>query len=208
MPRKFAPETRGVMTGLRLFAISKLGWIKRQQRRQQAQERETPREYIERESHYLWGRRYLLRVIEGVSRSYVDISHRHIELGVPAGAGPQKRRAVLDGWYREELRAAASGLIHKRQEQLGVHVRRFFVQRMKTKWGSSSPQRGTIRLNLELVKKDIECLDYVILHELAHFIVPDHSERFVTLLDRHMPNWRQVRKHLNDLPLGEWSADT
>ncbi|BCH29912.1 hypothetical protein MesoLjLc_18420 [Mesorhizobium sp. L-8-10] len=113
---------------------------------------------------------------------------------------------MLDGWYREELRGAASALIERRQEQLGVHVQRFFTQRMKTKWGGSSPQRGTIRLNLELAKKDIECLDYVILHELAHFIAPDHSEGFIVLLDQHMPNWRQVKKHLNDLPLGEWPA--
>ncbi|KPM17629.1 metal-dependent hydrolase [Citromicrobium sp. JL31] len=189
---------------IRLFAISKLGWIKRHQRRQQAQERETPREYIERESHYLWGRRYLLRIVEGASRSYVARSHRHIELGIPAGTDLEKRRAMLDGWYREELRGAAAALIDRQQQQLGVKVRRFFIQRMKTKWGGSSPQRGTIRLNLELAKKDIECLDYVILHELAHFIVPDHSEGFITLLDQHMPNWRQVKKHLNDLPLGEW----
>lgn len=187
---------------IRLFAISKLGWIKRQQRRQCAQERETPREYIERESHYLWGRRYLLRIIENAPRSYVAMDHRHIELGVSKGAGHQKRQSVLDNWYREELRDTASELIAKWQERLGVEVERFFIQRMKTKWGGSSPDRRTIRLNLELAKKDIECLDYVILHELAHFIVPHHGEGFVALLDQHMPNWRHVRKHLNDLPLG------
>lgn len=190
---------------IRLFAISKLGWIKRQQRRQRSQERETPREYVERESHYLWGRRYLLRVIEGASRSHVEISHRHIELAIPRGADPKRRRDVLDAWYREELRSAASDLVRKRAEQLGVTVERFFIQRMKTKWGGSSPQRRTIRLNLELAKKDRECLDYVILHELAHFIVPDHGEGFIALLDRHMPNWRHVKKHLNDLPL--WPVD-
>lgn len=186
---------------IRLFAISKLGWIKRQQRKQRGQERETPREYVERESHYLWGRRYLLRVIEGASRSYVEISPRHIELGVPRGADPKKRRDVLDAWYREQLRATASDLIRNQAEQLGVTIDRFFIQRMKTKWGGSSPRRRTIRLNLELAKKHRECLDYVILHELAHFIVPDHSEGFIALLDQHMPNWRHVKKHLNDLPL-------
>lgn len=148
-----------------------------------------------------WGRRYLLRVVESGSRSYVARSHRHIELGIPSGADFEQRRAVLDSWYREELRGAASALIDRRQQQLGVELRRFFIQRMKKKWGGSSPQRGTIRLNLELAKKDIECLDYVILHELAHFIVPDHGEGFIALLDHHMPNWRHIRKHLNDLPL-------
>ena len=195
-----APSSMSLET-IRLFAISRLGWIKRQQRKQRAQERETPREYIERESHYLWGRRYLLRVVEGAARAYVVIDHRHIELGVRAEADAAKPQAVLDSWYREELRSAASELIEKWQERLGVEVERFFIQRMKTKWGGSSPARRTIRLNLELAKKDPECLDYVVLHEMAHFLVPNHSEGFVALLDQHMPNWRDVRKHLNDLPL-------
>ncbi|KZX94248.1 MULTISPECIES: M48 family metallopeptidase [unclassified Sulfitobacter] len=194
-PRSMTLET------IRLFAISKLGWIKRQQRRQREQERETPREYIERESHYLWGRRYLLRIADDAPRGYVALSHRHIELGVPEGSDAEKRQAVLDGWYREELRAAARERVSFWEDRLAVRVDRLFIQRMKTKWGGSSPERGTIRLNLELVKKDAECLDYVVLHEMAHFIVPNHSAGFVALLDRHMPNWRNVRKHLNDLPL-------
>jgi hypothetical protein len=156
----------------------------------------------ERESHYLWGKRYLLRVIEDAPHSYVAIDHRNIELGVPKGANADKRQAVLDSWYRQQLREAASARIDAWQKRLGVDVDKFFIQRMRTKWGGSSPQRRTIRLNLELAKKDIECLDYVILHELAHFLVPNHSEAFISLLDRHMPNWRHVRKHLNDLPLG------
>ena len=200
-----APRSMPLET-IRLFAISRLGWIKRQQRKQRAQDREPPREYIERESHYLWGRRYLLKVLEDASRSFVALDHRHIELGVPAGADQSKRQATLDSWYREELRNAASDLVQKWEDRLGVEVERFFVQRMKTKWGGSSPTRQTIRLNLELAKKDIECLDYVILHELAHFRVPNHSDDFVALLDHHMPNWRHVRKHLNDLPLGEVEA--
>jgi len=195
-----APSSMSIET-IRLFAISKLGWIKRQQRRQLAQERETPREFIERESHYLWGRRYLLRVVESAASSGVEIDHRHIELRVPKGASQEKRRAILDDWYRNQLRTTAADLIQEWESRLGVVVDRFFIQRMKTKWGGSSPQRRTIRLNLELAKKEIECLDYVILHEMAHFIIPDHSEKFAALLSQHMPNWRHVRKHLNDLPL-------
>ena len=201
-----APQSMSLDT-IRLFAISHLGWIKRQQRRQRAQDREPPREYIERESHYLWGHRYLLHIVEDAPRSFVSVNHRHIELGVPEGADREKRKAILDRWYRKELRAAASKLIDKWQDALGVKIERFFIQRMKTKWGGSSPRRRSIRLNLELAKKDIECLDYVILHELAHFIVPNHSEGFVALLDQHMPNWRHVRKHLNDLPLGSSNVD-
>lgn len=187
---------------IRLYAVSKLGWIKRQQRRQRSQERETPREFIERESHYLWGRRYLLRIVENVPRSYVEVSHRHIELGVPKGGDIHKRRAILDNWYRSELRKVASEKIQVWQECLGVEVERFFIQRMKTKWGGSNPERRTVRFNLELAKKPIECLDYIVLHELVHFNVPNHSEGFTALMDKYMPNWRHVRKHLNDLPLG------
>lgn len=195
-PRSMTPET------IRLFAISRLSWIKHQQRKQLAQERETPREYVERESHYLWGRRYLLRVVEDVPCSYVAIDHRYIELGVPKDSDEQKRQAILDSWYREELRGVASGLIDKWQKRLGVCVERLFIQRMKTKWGGSSPERRNIRLNLELVKKDPECLDYIVLHEIAHFLVPVHNDAFRALLDQHMPNWRHVRDHLNALPLG------
>ena len=199
--RLAAPCSMNLET-IRLFAISKIGWIKRQQRRQCAQERETQREYIERESHYLWGRRFLLRVIENAPRNYVLIDHRYIEFGVTKPADTSKRRRILDSWYRDELREAASPLIDKWQRKLKVELNRFFIQRMKTKWGSSNCQQRTIRLNLELAKKDIECLDYIILHEMAHFLVPDHGERFITILDANMPNWRHVKKHLNDLPLG------
>lgn len=136
------------LDNIRLFAISRLAWIKRQQRKMCAQERESPREYVERESHYLWGRRYLLTIVENSPRSYVAINHRQIEIGVPNEADLDKRRAVLDVLYREALRDAASVLISKWQDRLGVEVSRFFIQGMKTKWGGSSPQRRTIRLNL------------------------------------------------------------
>lgn len=197
-----APSSMTLDT-IRLFAISKLGWIKRQQRQQLAQVREPAREYIERESHYLWGRRYLLQVTEGAYRSGVEIGHREIQLFVPPGAETQKRREVLDNWYRRQLRDTATPLVNKWQNTLNVQVDRFFIQRMKTKWGSSNPPSHTIRLNLELAKKDVQCLDYVILHELAHFIVPNHGEAFIGIMDTNMPNWQHVRKHLNDLPLGD-----
>jgi predicted metal-dependent hydrolase len=190
------------METVRLFAISRVGWIRKQQRRQQGQARETPREYLERESHELWGRRYLLRVIEGVERSAVQLSHRQIELHVPTGADQAQRAAVLDQWYRQALRAAVAKSLPVWEQRLGVTVERFFIQRIKTQWGGSRPETRTIRLNLELAKKDRECLEYVLLHELAHFQVSHHGEAFVALLDQHMPNWRQVKQHLNALPLG------
>jgi predicted metal-dependent hydrolase len=187
---------------IRLFAIGKLGWIRKQQRKLQAQEREPPREYLERESHYLWGRRYLLQIEEYDGPAGVNLDHRRIILKVRPGDGVDRRQALLEALYRAEIKAAARPMIAKWEKQLGRHVERFFVQKMKTKWGSSNPAAATIRLNLELAKRPSVCLDYVILHEILHFLVPNHSERFVGLLDQHMPRWREVRRDLNEAPLG------
>ena len=201
-----APDHMG-LENIRLFAISKLSWIKKKQKKLLTQERESPREYLERESHYLWGDRYLLGIIEADQPARVCAGHRKIELHVPNDSSLQKKQLVLDGWYRRELKSAARPLIEKWEKQLDLSVERFFVQKMKTKWGSSNPVLRTVRLNLELAKKPLECLDYVILHEIIHFLVPDHGERFVDLMDHHMPSWRVVRQTLNEAPLAhaEWT---
>lgn len=200
-----APQRMKLDT-IRVFAISKLGWIKQQQKRLLEQQREAPREYLDRESHYLWGKRYLLKIIEADAAPGIELRHSRMVLRVRPGSSTGKMQAVTEAWYRAQIRKAAPALIAKWEPRLGVKVERLFVQRMKTKWGGSTPKRRTIRLNLELAKKPPQCLDYVILHELAHFIVPDHRERFVDLLDRHMPNWRSVRQRLNEAPLAhaEW----
>jgi predicted metal-dependent hydrolase len=204
---RISAPVRMKMEAIRVFAISKLAWIKKQQSKLRAQERETPREYLERESHYLWGNRYLLSIVEGERPTGAVQDHRAIVLTVPKGAPAAKRRQVLEDWYRAEMKAALAPLIAKWEGRLGVCVERAFVQKMKTKWGSSSPRSRNIRLNLELAKKPRACLDYVILHEMLHFIVPDHSERFVALLDHHLPLWRTIRQSLNEAPLAhtEWA---
>lgn len=195
-----APE-RMSLEAVRLFAIGKLGWIKAQQRKLLAQEREAPREYLERESHYLWGKRYLLEIHETKGRQHVSVWHKTIGLHVLPNASQNRRAAVLEDFYRETLRDAARPLIQKWEKSLGVKVERFFIQKMKTMWGSCNAQRKTIRLNLELVKKPSDCLDYVVLHEMCHLLVPDHGERFVALLDQHMPGWETIRQRLNEAPL-------
>ncbi|WP_029907540.1 M48 family metallopeptidase [Caulobacter sp. UNC358MFTsu5.1] len=187
------------LEGIRLFAVAKIGWIKRHQRKICAQPRETPREFLERESHYLWGRRYLLRLADGDPG--VEISSRSIELSAPHQATAATRRQVLEDWYRAEVRRQAAPLLAKWQERLGVSLDRFYVQRMRTKWGSSNPGNRTVRLNLDLARFPVDCLDYVALHELAHFVVANHNEHFAALLDRHMPGWQQVRARLNEGPL-------
>lgn len=204
---RIAAPARMKIEAVRVFAISKLSWIKKQQTKLQAQERESPREYLERESHYLWGDRYLLRIVEGERPSGAVSSHRTIVLVVPRDAAIDKRRHILETWYRAEMKGALEPLVAKWEKRLGVRVERTFVQKMRTKWGSSSPSLRYIRLNLELAKKAPACLDYVVLHEMLHFFVPNHGDRFVALLDHHLPQWRAVRQALNEAPLAhaEWA---
>lgn len=201
--RVAAPSAMKLET-VRLFAISKIAWIRKNQRKIGLQERETPREFLERESHSLWGRRYLLRIRERHERPEVARTHKTIELRVPKGAGFEAKRDLLLDWYREELRAASRPVIAQFEKQLGVTVNRFFIQRMRTKWGSSSPAKRSIRLNLDLARFEPACLRYVVLHEMAHFLVPSHNARFVALLDRHMPGWQALRTKLNYGPLAEF----
>jgi predicted metal-dependent hydrolase len=186
---------------IRVFAISKLGWIKQQQRKLREQERETPREYLDRESHYVWGKRYLLQVIEKDARPEVELTHRKTLLQIRPATAQGKKEAVLDRWYRQQLKEAALALVAKWEPLLGVTVRKFFVQRMKTQWGSCNPASASIRLNTDLAKKPRECLEYVVVHELIHLREPTHNPRFVALMDRFMPKWQFNRQALNRLPV-------
>jgi len=186
---------------IRVFAISKLDWIKRQQRKLQEQERETPREYLDRESHYVWGKRYLLKVVEEDASPAVALRHAAMLLRVRPGTNGDKRQAIVDEWYREQLREAVPSLIKKWEPLIDVKVRQFFVQRMKTKWGSCNPRFSSIRLNSELAKKPRECLEYIVVHEMAHLRHPTHNQRFIELMDSLMPKWRFYRDILNRLPV-------
>lgn len=185
----------------RAYAISKLGWIREQQATLRAQARETPRQYIERESHDLWGRRYLLTVVEQDGKPSVQIDHRRIMLSVRPGSALAKREEIMHRWQRSLLHAVVPALIQKWETKLGVRVAAYFLQRMKTQWGGCNHRAGNIRLNTELVKKPKDLLEYVVVHEMLHLIEPTHGERFVALLDRHYPTWREARSELNELPL-------
>ena len=186
----------------RAYAISRLGWIRRQRQGMVNQPRETPRQFVERESHYLWGRRYLLSIEEVDEPTGVDISHRRLRLKVRPGSTPAKRAKVMHEWHKAQLHAVVPGLVSKWEARLGVRVSAYFLQRMKTRWGSSNPAAGNIRLNTELVKKPRDLLEYVVVHEMAHLLAPVHDARFVALLDKHWPQWRESRAELNALPLG------
>ena len=186
---------------IRVYAISKLAWIKQQQKKLQQQQRETPREYLNRESHYVWGKRYLLKLVEKNAAPDVELKHNQLCVYVRPGSSGEKRQEILDAWYREQLKAVILTLLAKWQPLIGVQVEKFFVQKMKTKWGSCSPGSKNIRLNTDLAKKPPECLEYVLVHEMTHLLEPSHNARFIMLMDQFMPKWRFYRDELNQLPL-------
>ena len=195
-----APKRMSIDT-IRVFAISKLDWIRQQQTKLQGQERETPREYLDRESHYVWGKRYLLKVSESDERPLIELKHSSLLLRVRPRTDEQKKQALVEAWYRERLKEAVPPLLARWQPLLGVAVQRFFVRRMKTMWGSCNHKARTIRLNTELAKKPTQCLEYIVVHELVHLIEPTHNVRFVALMDRFIPKWQFHRQVLNRLPV-------
>ena len=201
-----APKRMSIDTS-RVFAISKLDWIKQQQTKLREQERETPREYVDRESHYVWGKRYLLTVSESDEPPSVELKHSRMVLRRRPGTDERRRQALMEAWYREQIKQAVPLLLARWQPLMGVRVERFFVQRMKTKWGSCNHKARTIRLNTELAKKPAECLEYIVVHELVHLLEPTHNARFVALMDRFMPKWQFHRQVLNRLPVRreKWS---
>jgi predicted metal-dependent hydrolase len=194
-PLRMKPDT------IRVFAISKLAWIKQQQKKFREQERETPREFLDRESHYVWGKRYLLTLKEAEQPSRVELTPRRLVMTVRSGTSPEKRAEILEAWYRDQLREAIPEIIARWEPVIGVKVSRFFIQRMKTKWGSCTPASRNIRLNTDLARKPRECLEYIVVHEIVHLRESTHNERFVLLMNQFYPSWKQARQILNRLPV-------
>ncbi|WP_350576392.1 SprT family zinc-dependent metalloprotease [Pseudomonas sp. HY2-MNA-CIBAN-0224] len=203
------PEGRVTLvapTGTRLevaraYAISRLGWIREQKSKLEAQAREAPRQFVERESHYVWGRRYLMVVNHQDAKPSVVLDHKRITLTVRPCSNAHKRAEVMHEWQKLQLHAVVPVLIKKWERKLKVKVAGYYLQRMKTKWGSCNHQAGNIRLNTELVKKPKDLLEYVIVHEMVHLLEPTHNERFISILGEHFPTWREARAELNELPL-------
>ena len=174
---------------IRLFVISKLGWIRQQQRKFRQQTREAPREYLGWESHYFRGKRYLLEIVEREARPEVTLFHNKMVLQVRPGTGQAKKQQILTEWYREQLKQQLVLLIAHWEKELGVSVANCTVRRMKTRWGSCSPASRSILVNLELIKKPPECLEYIVVHELAHLIEQNHTPCF----------WNIVRAQLTGM---------
>jgi len=187
---------------IRLFAISKLSWIKRHQREFDVQERVSPREYKQRESHYFQGRRYLMKIIENDKPPKVILRSRtYIELYVRPNTSFKKRQEVIIEWYRVELKKIIPAVIKKWEESLNVNLNEWQVKQMKTNWGTCNINKKRILINLELAKKPLHCLEYVILHEMVHLLERHHNERFLYYMDTFLPNWKQIRTELNKLPV-------
>ena len=204
---RISAPSRMTLDTIRVFAISKLGWIKQQQEKLRGQERETRREYLDRESHFVWGKRYLLKVIECDEAPSVESKDNGMLLRMRRGTPDNKKQAVMEAWYRKQIRNAVPSLIAKWEPVIGVKVEKFFVRRMKTKWGSCNAASKSIRLNTDLAKKPLQCLEYIVVHEMAHLFVRRHNSKFVNLMDKCLPNWKLLRQTLNSGPLAhvEWA---
>ncbi len=186
---------------LRLFSNSKIDWIKKQQLKLRQRVWESPREYVDREGHFLWGKRYLLKIIETNGRARVEVTSSELVLYARPNASRIEKHETVETWYRDQIRQAVPPLLAKWAPLFGGDVRRIFIQKMKTRWGSCNTRTRTIRLNTELAKKPPVCLEYVLVHELAHFLERKHNARFKSIMSAHMPEWQQYRRDLNCSPL-------
>jgi predicted metal-dependent hydrolase len=187
---------------VRLAVVGKLGWIRRQQAQFAKQPRQSAREMVNGESHYFLGRRYRLRVHEQPRKQGVAVRGLStLELFVNAGRGTAQREAVLLRWYRQQLAELIAPVLAQWEQALGVQVSAWGIKRMKTKWGSCNPVSKRVWFNLELAKKPVQCLEYIVAHELAHLLERNHTDQFRALLDRHMPEWKQHRNQLSEQPL-------
>ena len=195
-----APNRMDLAT-IRVFVISKLSWIKKQQTRLRNQEREAQREFINRESHYFNGKRYLLKVTERDAAPKVVLKHSSIELFVRPETDAVKRKSILDEWYRRLLKETVPSLIEKWEKKMNVQVNEFGIKKMKTKWGTCNRKAKRIWLNLELAKKPAECLEYIVVHEMVHLLERNHNDRFIALMTEFIPKWRFYKDELNRLPV-------
>ena len=187
---------------VRLAVISKFGWIKRQIKSFEDQPRQSARELITGESHYYLGRRYLLDIAETEKRPFIEIRNKKtLVLNINRDTELEDREKLLTDWYRKEMKRILLGIVRKWEIKSGLQVASFGIKRMKTKWGSCNPCHKRIWLNLELIKKPINCLEYIVVHEMVHFLERTHNDSFIAHMDRIMPQWRTFRDDLNRSPL-------
>ncbi len=195
---RIATPTKVDDEAVRLFAISKMSWIKKNQAKYINQQRQPERKYVSGESHYFRGQRYLLNIITHTGYPKIAIRNKKfIDLYVKADYTQEQRENVMTNWYRKNLKEQIPALIEKWQEIIGVEVVQWEVKKMKTKWGTCNREAKRIWLNLELAKKPEHCLEYIIVHEMVHLLERNHTERFVAYMNKFMPQWNSVKEELN-----------
>lgn len=194
-----APEKMS-LDAIKAFVLSKLPWIKKQKLKFENPSLLLPKTFMDGESHYFNGMHYMLRIIKSEGAPKVLLNDTEIMLYIRPGWEIIHKKALLDAWYGQELNLKLASLIPIWEQKMNVSVEKFSLRKMKTKWGSCSPLSRTIRFNLELVKKPFECLEYVVVHELAHLIEASHNARFKSLMDKFLPKWRLHREELNRFP--------
>jgi len=193
---------------VRVLLATRLGWINKQKAKFANQQRQTPREYVSGESHYLFGKRYQFEVCLEDKPPRVEIKNsRKILLFVRPGNSLAKREKVMTEWYRAALRTMAEDMMKRWQKRIGVQITGWSIKRMKTRWGTCNQDTGRVLLNLELAKKPISCVEYVVVHELLHLIEKKHNDYFVSLMTKYIPKWRSEKQELNRFILSheEWS---
>ena len=192
---------------VRSAVISRLAWIRRKRAEFARQPRQSRREFVSGESHYYEGRRYRLAVVESAGPAGVRLrNNARLEMRVSPGTGRDAREATMYRWYRARLRERIPVILAEWEPRIGVRVADWRIRRMKTRWGTCNAAAHRIWLNSELAKKPVPCLEYVIVHEMAHLVEPSHNERFCEIMDRAMPGWHGRANELNRsrLPEEEW----
>ena len=187
---------------VRLFVIDKMAWIKRQQRFFAEQPRQGKMEYVDGESHYFLGRRYLLKIESGAPAVFVE-GQKTLRMVAPAGCSAAQRAALLAAWYKQQMQRVLPGIVAKWEAKTGLAVGEVKIRRMKTRWGTCLASKRKITLNLELMKRPLRCLEYVVAHEMAHFWERHHNRKFYDRLEALVPQWRQCHRDLTAFPLAE-----
>ncbi|NLB53112.1 MAG: M48 family metallopeptidase [Syntrophomonadaceae bacterium] len=192
---------------IRLFAVTKIGWIKKQIEKYENQPRQAEREYVSGESHYIWGRRYILEIRYNNKANNVEIKGSKIFLSVREKSTPKQRERVMNEWYRNELKKRIPVLIDEWEQIIGVKATSWGVRNMKTRWGTCNTKEKRIWINLQLAKKPVYCLEYIIVHELVHLLEKNHTTVFVEYMDKFLPNWRITKEELNSFIMDQYAEE-
>lgn len=193
---------------IRLYALSRIAWIRKQQRTFVSQDRVPPRKFIERESHYYLGKKYLLKVVESDKPAKVTVKGKtYIEMQVKPNTTLEQKKEIMNDWYRSELKRLLPEIIKKWEKKLGVQAEFWGVKQMKTKWGACNVKSKRLWFNLELAKKPIYCIEYLVVHELVHLLERLHNDKFMAYMDLYLPKWLLYKEELNKFPISHADWD-